>query len=74
MKKIKKSPELELECWLQCPKCKKQSKFNLKDILAGKQAKCRLCQTPMEINQAGFSEIRQNLESMVKGQEKKGPN
>lgn len=63
---------MDLELWLQCPKCKKQSKFNMKGILAGNQAKCRLCQTPIEVNQAGLAEARQNLGSMLKGQEKKG--
>ena len=62
-------------CWLQCPKCKKQSKFKLKDIVQGKQAKCRLCQAPMEVNQAGLAETRQNLRSMLKdmGEKGKGP-
>ena len=64
---------MDLECWLQCPKCKKQSKFNLKDILAGKQAVCRLCQTPIVVNQDGIDETRQNLKSMFKGMGQKGP-
>ncbi len=62
-------------CWLQCPKCKKQSKFKLKDIVQGKQAKCRLCQTPIEVNPDGLAETRQNLQSMLKdmGGKGKGP-
>ena len=64
---------MELECWLQCPKCKKQSKFNLKDIVAGVQAKCRLCQTPMEVSQDALAETRKSLETMFKGEGAKGP-
>ncbi len=56
---------MDLECWLQCPKCKKQSKFMLKDILAGKPAKCRLCQTPMEIDQNALEQTRKQLEGMI---------
>ena len=62
---------MDLECWLQCPKCKKQSKFMLKDILAGKPAKCRLCQTPMEINYDALAQTRQALGEMIKGAKKK---
>ncbi len=63
--------ELDLECWLQCPSCKKQSKFKLKDILSGKPAKCRLCQTPMEIDYAALAQTRQSLGDMLKNMKDK---
>ncbi len=64
--------DLEPVCWLQCPKCKKQSKFKLRDIVRGVQAKCRLCQTPIEVRQEGLAETRQNLKSMLGELAKKG--
>lgn len=55
---------MDLECWLQCPDCKKQSKFMLKDILAGKPARCRLCRTPIEIDPEGLAQTRRTLQEM----------
>ncbi|MDA8087729.1 MAG: hypothetical protein M0Z75_13620 [Nitrospiraceae bacterium] len=63
---------MDLECWLQCPKCKKQSKFMLKDILARKPAKCRLCQTPLEIDYAALDQTRDSLAAMAKNMKDKG--
>ena len=56
---------MDFECWLQCPKCKKQSKFLLKDILARKPVVCRLCQTAMEINYAALEQTQHGLKALA---------
>ncbi|MDA8387973.1 MAG: hypothetical protein M0Z58_04810 [Nitrospiraceae bacterium] len=61
---------MDLECWLQCPKCKKQSRFLLKDILAKKPVVCRLCKTAMEINYPALEQTRHGLQALAKDKDK----
>ena len=60
---------MDFECWLQCPKCKKQSKFLLKDIIARKPVVCRLCHTTMEINYSALEQTRHGLKALMKKEE-----
>ena len=57
---------MELECWLQCPKCKKQSRFRLRDILDRKPCVCRLCHATMEINYSALEQTRQRFKGVTK--------